>query len=291
MSINFYENQITGFLGQNGAGKTTTTLMMCGIYSSDSGTIHILDYEMRSNLKLIRSSIGFCPQQNILYDNLTVCQHLELVASIKGFSGAELMDEVVRISKLVALYENDFHKKSKQLSGGMKRRLAVAMALIGDSKIIILDEPTSGLDPFNRRSLWEIIKSYKQGRTIILTTHYMDEADALSDRIAIMHHGKVKSCGTPLFLKDKFGSGHNLTLTKQKRIDYIALEDLWREIFQDDMDIQSDTTREITILIPNKDQSKIPILLSKIEKQKQDLGIINFGISTSTLEDVFLKLD
>lgn len=144
MSINFYENQITGLLGHNGAGKTTTTFMLCGIYAPDDGTAYILGSDIKYQMDQIRTSLGFCPQHDILYDNLTVAEHIDLVSSIKGYTKKEIEEEIKEISKLVGLH-NDLEKKSKQLSGGMKRRLSVAMALTGGAKIIILDEPTSGL--------------------------------------------------------------------------------------------------------------------------------------------------
>lgn len=205
LTLNFYQDQITGFLGHNGAGKTTVTLMLCGIYSPDSGTAHILGHDIGVDLDSVRSLIGFCPQQNILYDELSVYQHLKLISSLKAtiLSSNENIDKQIdRVSKLVGLDDPlNMSKLACELSGGMKRRLCIGMALVGDSRVILLDEPTSGLDPFHRRSLWDTIRQLKQGRTIILTTHYMEEADALSDRIALMHHGKVKCCGSPLFLK------------------------------------------------------------------------------------------
>ncbi|RNA24891.1 ATP-binding cassette sub-family A member 3-like, partial [Brachionus plicatilis] len=144
ISLNMYENQITGLLGHNGAGKTTTTFMLCGIYAPSSGDAKILGKSIRTSMDEIRSSLGFCPQYDILYDDLTVAEHIDLIASIKGYSKKEIKEEILKISSLVGL-ENDLEKKSKQLSGGMKRRLSVAMALTGGSKVIILDEPTSGL--------------------------------------------------------------------------------------------------------------------------------------------------
>nr|UOU03317.1 ATP-binding cassette subfamily A3-like 4 [Brachionus rubens] len=289
MSLNFYENQITGFLGHNGAGKTTVTFILCGLYSPDKGTAKILGHDIRTHMEKIRTSIGFCPQNNILYDELTVRQHLDLVASVKGFSRNERENEINRISSYVGL-QNDLSKKSRELSGGMKRRLSVAMALIGDSKVIILDEPTSGLDPYNRRSLWEIIRNYKTGRTIIISTHYMEEADALSDRIALMNHGQVKCCGSPLYLKDKFGSGYRLILTKDVNFNQNELENMVRTIFGENPNIQSNIAREMCISIPSDLNSKLPSLLNNIEKYKYKLGVLNYGISSATVEEVFLKI-
>ena len=147
--------------------------MLSGIYAPTSGTAKIFGLDLGTQLKEIRPLIGFCPQHDILYSDLTIYEHLELVASIKGFPKKLLNTEINRISTYVGL-DKDLDKLSKNLSGGMKRRLSVAMSFIGDTKIIIMDEPTSGLDPLNRRLLWELIQKYKIGRSIILTTHFMD---------------------------------------------------------------------------------------------------------------------
>jgi ATP-binding cassette, subfamily A (ABC1), member 3 len=288
ISINFYENQITGLLGHNGAGKTTTTFMLSGIYAPSKGTAYILGHDIRSHMDSIRSTMGFCPQHDILYDELTVYEHLDLIGSIKGYSNKEMKEEIHKVSKFVGLH-NDLKKKSKQLSGGMKRRLSVAMAIMGDSKIIILDEPTSGLDPFNRRQLWEIIRKFKKDRTIILTTHFMEEADALSDRIAIMNHGEVKCCGSPLYLKNTFGSGYRLTLSKKQEI--FKLES-FKQILDstiNDYKIETNIAAEMCILIPFESSNKLPNILNNIEKSKQEMGIDGYGISSPTIEEVFIK--
>jgi len=217
-----------------------------------------------------------------------VAEHLDLIASIKGYSNDEIKREIVEISTFVGL-QNDLAKKSKQLSGGMKRRLSVAMSLTGGSKVIILDEPTSGLDPYNRRTLWELIRKFKEGRSIVLTTHFMEEADALSDRIAIMNHGKVKCCGTPLFLKNTFGAGYRLTISKN----YDFKEDLFVRMLRTQYashKIETNIAAEMCIALPFRMSTQLPILLSDIEKRKDDYGIDSYGISSPTIEEVFIKL-
>jgi ATP-binding cassette subfamily A (ABC1) protein 3 len=212
---------------------------------------------------------------------------LFLFYQIKGYKGNELKEEIIEISTLVGL-QNDLEKKSKQLSGGMKRRLSVAMALTGGSKVIILDEPTSGLDPYNRRGLWELIRKFKQGRSILLTTHFMEEADALSDRIAIMNHGKVKCCGTPLFLKNTFGSGYLLTVAKNESFiqdEFITILTSQAEKYS----IDSNIAAEMSVSIPFTQNSKLSQLLTVIENNKQKLGINGYGISSPTIEEVFIK--
>lgn len=288
MSINFYENQITGFLGHNGAGKTTTTFMLCGIYPPTEGTANILGYDIVNEMDCIRSKIGFCPQYNIIYDELTVEEHLKLVSQIKGYPSSLMVDEIQRISTFVGLFK-DLSTQSKSLSGGMKRRLCVAMALIGDSKVIILDEPTSGLDPYNRRSLWELIRKYKEGHTILCITHYMEEADALSDRIAIVNHGEVKCVGSPLFLKNLFGSGYELTISKTSNFndkDFISFLNETCSEYR----VESNIAGEICVSIPQQFSSLLPNILSIIETKKENLGISSYGISSSTIEEVFLKV-
>ena len=184
--------------------------------------------------------------------------------------------------------QNDLSKKSSQLSGGMKRRLSVAMALTGGAKVIILDEPTPGLDPYNRRTLWKLIRKFKEGRSIILTTHFMEEADALSDRIAIMNHGKVKCCGTPLFLKNTFGSGYRLTISKSVEFK----EEAFVKALNSQIDkntIETNIAAEMCIALPFEMSTKLPALLSNIESNKKVYGIDGYGISSPTIEEVFIK--
>jgi ATP-binding cassette subfamily A (ABC1) protein 3 len=184
--------------------------------------------------------------------------------------------------------QNDLNKMSKQLSGGMKRRLSVAMSLTGGSKVIILDEPTSGLDPYNRRTLWELIRKFKTGRSIVLTTHFMEEADALSDRIAIMNHGKVKCCGTPLFLKNTFGSGYRLTILKS----FDFKEDFFVNMLKSQYakhKIETNIAAEMCISLPFEMNKFLPSLLSNIEQNKDIYGIDSYGISSPTIEEVFIK--
>lgn len=158
--------------------------------------------------------------------------------------------------------------------------------------MIILDEPTSGLDPYNRRTLWELIKNYKQDKTILLTTHYMDEADALSDRIAIMSHGELRCCGSPLFLKSKFGTGYSLTFNKDPAVFNLeATGSLIKQCLNGiELKCQSDVAREICYSVPTSLSGRMSDLLNAIEQNKSRLGILSYGISSSTVEDVYIKV-
>lgn len=175
LSLNIYENQITVLIGHNGAGKTTTMNMITGIYSASSGKIFVDNYNVFEETELARRSIGLCPQENIFFKELTVYQHLKLFAVLKNCR-KNIHKEIIRILELLKL-SNKSNQLATKLSGGMKRRLQLAMALIGDTEILILDEPTSGLDPEARRVVWDLLISLRREKTILLTTHDMEEAD------------------------------------------------------------------------------------------------------------------
>uniref|UniRef100_A0A8C4Y5B1 ATP binding cassette subfamily A member 12 n=1 Tax=Gopherus evgoodei TaxID=1825980 RepID=A0A8C4Y5B1_9SAUR len=217
LSLNFYEENITSLLGHNGAGKTTTMSILTGLFPASSGTIFVYGKDIRTDQDLIRKNMGVCMQHNVLFSYLTAKEHLLLYGYIKvpHWSEQELDEEVKRTLKDTGLY-NHRHKLTGSLSGGMKRKLSIAIAFLGGSRVVILDEPTTGVDPCSRRSIWEIISKNKKGRTIILSTHHLDEAGVLSDRIAFLEHGGLKCCGSPFYLKETFGDGYHLTLTKEK---------------------------------------------------------------------------
>lgn len=214
LNLNLYEGQITSFLGHNGAGKTTTMSVLTGLFPPTSGTAIINGFDIRTDIDLVRKSLGICPQYNVLFDHLTVEEHLWFYASLKGMAKSEIPEEIKKFLEDVGL-QNKRHELSMNLSGGMKRKLSVALAFVAGSKVVILDEPTAGVDPYARRGIWDLLLKYRPGRTVLLSTHHMDEADILGDRIAIISKGKLQCCGTSLFLKGHYGNGYYVTLTKK----------------------------------------------------------------------------
>ncbi|EJW71947.1 hypothetical protein WUBG_17146, partial [Wuchereria bancrofti] len=164
-------------------------------------------------MRTIRRFIGVCPQYNILFDKLTVIEQLKFYGALKGIPSDRLNDEVDRTVEDLGFTASK-NKLCSHLSGGMKRKLCIGIALIGGSKLIILDEPTADVDAHARRSIWDILIRNKKDRTIILSTHHMDEADLLADRIAIISKGQLQVAGSPLFLKKKFGNGLYLNVLK-----------------------------------------------------------------------------
>jgi ATP-binding cassette subfamily A (ABC1) protein 3 len=155
-----------------------------------SGKANIYGYDIESQMKEIRTMMGICPQHNILFPKLTVKEHLDIFADFKGATSQEKKEEISQLIKDLNL-ESRAHMLSSKLSGGYKRKLSLGIALVGGSKVVFLDEPSSGMDVTARREMWDMLKKYKDNRIIILTTHYMEEADNLGDRIGIMSHGKM----------------------------------------------------------------------------------------------------
>ena len=184
LSLTMYEGQIFALLGHNGAGKTTTISMLTGLYAATSGGAQVFGLNVFQQMPQVRTMLGVCPQHDVLFEQLNPREHLEIFASFKGVPRAQVQAEVTQVLEQVDLIDYQA-VRAKSLSGGQKRKLSVGIALIGGSKLVLLDEPTSGMDPTARRRLWDMLKSVKRDRILILTTHYMEEADILGDRIAI----------------------------------------------------------------------------------------------------------
>ncbi|KHJ82963.1 ABC transporter, ATP-binding protein, partial [Oesophagostomum dentatum] len=172
------------------------------VTAPSSGTAYIDDYDIRTSLPQVRKQTGLCPQYNILFSSLTVMEHLEFFCKLKGreYFEKEAVDILTRLK-----IEFKMHSRAGTLSGGQKRKLSLAIALIGGSEIVMLDEPTSGMDPGARHETWTLLQAEKSHRTILLTTHFMEEADLLGDRIAIMAHGQLQCCGSGMYLKAQYG--------------------------------------------------------------------------------------
>ncbi|GIL78966.1 hypothetical protein Vretimale_187 [Volvox reticuliferus] len=206
--------QLFCLLGPNGAGKTTTINCLTGAIPPTGGEALIYEEPISNpgGLDRIRAQMGVCPQFDILWNELNGAEHLSIYGHIKGLPRRKVASDVTTLLEKVKLtYAAD--QRAGTYSGGMKRRLSVAIALLGDPRIVYLDEPTTGMDPISRRYVWDIIQEAKTGRAIVLTTHSMEEADILGDRIAIMARGKLRCIGTSLRLKQRFGSGYTLSVS------------------------------------------------------------------------------
>jgi ATP-binding cassette subfamily A (ABC1) protein 3 len=283
--------EVFSLLGHNGAGKTTTINMLCGLYDATAGDASVFGRSIRTDMPHIRRSLGFCPQHDVLYPELTVWQHLEFYGRIKGVNEMQLQSEVSYRIGQVGLGGKE-HNTGDQLSGGMKRKLSLAIAYLGNSKFVVLDEPTAGLDPVSRRFVWDIIQSNKQDKVTLLTTHFMDEADILGDRIGIVANGIMKCCGSSPFLKTRYGIGYHLDIalpSDLKMLTSIKHENLIQKIVPGS---KQDTSfgSEISFLLPLKSTHRFPELLRELEARKAELGHESVGLSLTTLEEVFLRV-
>ncbi|XP_071052864.1 phospholipid-transporting ATPase ABCA3-like [Onthophagus taurus] len=288
LSLNMYENQITILVGHNGAGKTTALSMLTGMITPTSGTAVINGHDIRTNMNNIRESMGYCPQKNIFFNELTVREHFYFFLKAKGIvNKQEVENEIKKYINLLELTAKT-NAKSKTLSGGMKRKLCVGIALCGNSKVCVFDEPTAGMDPAARRSVWDLLHQQKSERTILLSTHFMDEADVLGDRIAIMAGGQLQCCGTSFFLKKKYGAGYYLVMEKKPKCDVNAVTKLLKKYIPTTK-VETDVGSELTYLLPKEYSSVFQGMLRDFENQADKLGIVTFGVSLTSMEEVFMK--
>mgnify|MGYP002622550182 CR=1 FL=1 len=215
LSLHINKGEMFGLLGPNGAGKTTLISMITGLYPPENGNAWVAGYDIISQIELARSQMGVCPQFDLLWPDLTVEEHLYFYARIRGVppeNEAMIVEKAMKevyLSKFAAF-------RVRQLSGGMKRRLSVAISLVGDPKIVFLDEPTTGLDPENRRQLWDILVEARGNRAMVLTTHSMEEADVLCTRIGIITDGVLRCIGPQTRLKTLYGGGYHLSINCHK---------------------------------------------------------------------------
>uniref|UniRef100_A0A8C4U0Y2 ATP-binding cassette sub-family A member 2 n=1 Tax=Falco tinnunculus TaxID=100819 RepID=A0A8C4U0Y2_FALTI len=307
LSLNLYENQVVSFLGHNGAGKTTTMSILTGLFPPTSGSATIYGHDIRTEMDEIRKNLGMCPQHNVLFDRLTVEEHLWFYSQLKSMAEEEIRKEMDKMIEDLEL-SNKRHSLVQTLSGGMKRKLSVAIAFVGGSRAVILDEPTAGVDPYARRAIWDLILKYKTGRTILLSTHHMDEADLLGDRIAIISHGKLKCCGSPLFLKSTYGDGYKLTVCSPSATEpgqphsppahssvspcsEPRVSQFIKKYVASCLLI-SDTNTELSYILPSEAVKKgcFERLFQHLEQSLEELDLTSFGLMDTTLEEVFLKV-
>ncbi|XP_074594749.1 phospholipid-transporting ATPase ABCA1-like [Brevipalpus obovatus] len=322
LTLELREGQITTLLGRNGAGKTTTISVLTGQLKPTSGSVLVYGHPVPEEFNEARKLLGYCPQYNVLFGDLTVREHLKFFASLKGLLSDDQIDDDVDITLQSTGLGQLQHEFARNLSGGLQRRLCVALAFVGGSKLIILDEPTSSVDPVARRSIWNLIVRQKQSRTVLLTTHHMDEADILSDQVAVIHRGKLLCNGSPLLLRSKYGCGYQLTVSRQSLINdekEANDSDSGRASNEpppmpDNLD-QSESERLLAFvkcLIPNAsfiadyNSSEVVLALPTcahdgtphdyatffrcLDANIHNLGFGSYGLTSTTLEEVFLTL-
>jgi ABC-type multidrug transport system ATPase subunit len=279
-------------LGPNGAGKSTTINCLTGVSPPTSGDAIVCGRSIVSSIDKIRPLMGVCPQFDVLWEELTGREHLILFAAIKGLPPPTHQAEAAKLLEEVKLTEAAT-VRAGSYSGGMKRRLSVAMAFCGNPAVVYLDEPTTGLDPISRRHLWELIeKQKKSGRAIVLTTHSMEEADMLGDRIAIMARGRVRCIGTGLRLKSRFGSGYRVSirvtgddgLSTTTTANGITRQEV-KDLFSSRLGIMpaDETKGFVHFLVPPEQEDALPMTIAGLPNDAVQLR-------QAPLEEVFLTV-
>nr|XP_040133807.1 ATP-binding cassette sub-family A member 3-like [Ictidomys tridecemlineatus] len=289
LSLNVYEGQVTILLGHNGAGKTTALSVLTGCYPPTRGEAFVNGFDISDNMIEIRKNLGFCPQNDLLFKDLTLAEHLFFYSVIKGMPRNMHTLEIDHMLSIFDLLENR-HAFSSSLSEGAKRKLSVIIALIGGSKVIILDEPSSGMDPVSKRLTWNLLMQYKHNRTILVTTPYMDEADTLGDRIAILAMGTLQCCGSSMFLKQIYGAGYHIVMQREPHCDVEKISAMIQSHVPGAM-LEDDIGDELSFVLPKEYTHRFEALFDELEKNQKELGIANFGVSITTMKEVFFKVN
>lgn len=283
ISFDIFRGEVFGFLGPNGAGKTTTIRMICGLLPANGGKVEFTDPQIRRDG--VKNHLGICPQENIFWPKLTCREQLVFMAEMYGFNGQEARRQSKYLLELMGLMAKASTLASK-LSGGMKRRLNICLALVHDPDILVLDEPEAGLDPQSRLLVRSLIKDLAHKKTVILTTHNMDEADRVADRVAIIDHGKLLKLDTPENLKQAVGEGDMLEIAVELpkgSVDEQTIVAAVRPLCE-----SAAYNNDVLIL-------KAPHLLGllpKITATLSKLGVVikEITLRENTLEDVFIHL-
>jgi len=274
------DGETFGLLGPNGAGKTTLMEILCGLRRFDEGKVTVRGFDLVKDSYKVRGSIGFCPQETLLYDLLSVRENLAFSASLYSLDSKKFKERVDFSAKVLGVGEF-LNRRVQQLSGGMKRRANLAASIIHDPPIVILDEPTVGFDPAIKREFWDLIRNLKScGKTVLLSTHDMYEADEICDRVAIMERGKVAALDKPRNLKETIGgraSIHVRVNASQTKRALAILKEFNGVLGDDEIEISANNPWETMTEVSNKLASQ-GVLTEKVE------------IVEPTLEDVFMKL-
>ena len=280
LSLSVKQGEIFGLLGPNGSGKTTTINMISGLSAPTSGEVRVMGFDVRHNARRVHQILGSVPQETALYEELTAWANMDFHADLFGVSRKEKKERITKLLELVQLLDRK-DSRVGTFSGGMKRRLALARALLHDPQLIYLDEPTLGVDVQARRAIWDYILSLRdQGKTVLITTNYLEEAQVLCERVAIIDHGKLIEVDTPEQLKQTYGGSVIEVETVPPVRDIAALRAL---VGVNDV-VQEGTHLKITV------QGTTNIVAQVITLLSQEVEIKDIAIREPNLDDIFLLL-
>ncbi|XP_024438418.2 ABC transporter A family member 7 isoform X2 [Populus trichocarpa] len=288
LSLAIPRGECFGMLGPNGAGKTSFISMMIGLTAPSTGTAYVEGLDIRTQMDWVYTSMGVCPQHDLLWETLTGREHLLFYGRLKNLKGAALKKAVEDSLKSVNLFNGGVaDKQAGKYSGGMKRRLSVAISLIGDPKVVYMDEPSTGLDPASRSNLWNVVKRAKQDRAIILTTHSMEEAEYLCDRLGIFVSGGLQCVGNPKELKARYGGSYVFTMTTSINDEHEVERMVQRLSPNAERTYHMAGTQKFEM---PKHEVSMADVFHAVEVAKSRFPVYAWGLSDTTLEDVFIKV-
>ncbi|XP_008584839.1 PREDICTED: ATP-binding cassette sub-family A member 5 [Galeopterus variegatus] len=287
------KGEILGLLGPNGAGKSTIINILIGDVEPTSGQVFLGDYSSGATEDDSIKCIGYCPQINPLWPDITLQEHFEIYGAVKGMSTSDMKEVINRITDVLDFKEH-LQKTTKKLPAGIKRKLCFALSMLGNPQITLLDEPSTGMDPKAKQHMWRAIQTAfkNKKRAAILTTHYMEEAEAVCDRVAIMVSGQLRCIGTAQHLKSKFGKGYFLEIKLKDWIENLEVDRLQREILYifPNARRQESFSSILVYKIPKEDVQSLSQSFSKLEEAKHTFAIEEYSFSQATLEQVFVEL-
>jgi len=287
LTLEVYEGEVFGFLGPNGAGKTTSIHMMCGLLAPDAGQVIVKGVPVHSSNSEIRARVGVCPQEIVLWERLTCFEQLQFIGQLYGLAGKVARRRAEELLEELDL-ANKRNKQARTLSGGMQRRLNLAMALVHDPEILVLDEPEAGLDPQSRVKVREYIQSLARQKTVILTTHNMDEAERLADRVAIIDHGQLLVLDTPDALKARVGAGDVIEATLEEAPPEPVLQNVRTALNSLTDQVVPDAGRKMLAIRALNAVTTLPEILTRLEEA--GLIVLEIRVRPNSLEDVFIQL-
>ncbi|PVX26677.1 MAG: export ABC transporter ATP-binding protein [Candidatus Bathyarchaeum sp.] len=290
LSLSVAKGEMLGLLGPNGAGKSTLTKMISGMLNPTSGTIKVGGYSIKDQPMKVKEILGVVPQDIVLYDYLNAKENLAFYGRLYGLSGSKLRNRIKELLEFTQLDEKAVKRHVSTYSGGMKRRVNIAAALLHEPQVLLLDEPTAGLDPQNKHALWEIIQTLRsQGKTIILTTHMMEEAEELCSRVAIMDHGKIIAMGSPSQLVKSVKIENTISVCPDKAssglLEQIRCLENVKNVYTA---LDESEKRETIKVITDSPDDILPDVVSTIVKD--GTKVLSVQLSRVTLEDVFITL-
>lgn len=277
LSFNIEKGEIFSLLGTNGAGKTTTIKMLSCLLKPTSGSATLMGIDALKSPRKVKNIIGVSPQETAIAMHLNTCENLILMGGIFNMTRSQAKKRAIELMELMEL--EDRKDQVRKLSGGMQRRLSIAMALVSNPEILFLDEPTLGLDPHARRSVWNYIEKLKGVKTILLTTHYLEEADSLADHIAIMENSKIIEMGTSSELKERYQSSKKMHIQFQNAVD--GIDEKLRQL---NIDVEV-TADGVTLSTPELNVYAITDVL-----RASGVIIKNIQMQEPTLDEVFVSL-